>query len=414
MKDVKSRVNKSRYLNNIALSIREGKLLICERKIDEILKDYSTPLYIFSEDQIRENCRNLKNMLKKHFKKFCIYYSYKTNYLDDVCRIVSEEGLGAEVVSLGELSRARKWAPNNIIFSGIYKPDYILRYLVRNKVNFIAISSLNEFLRVNKYFADINEIQPIAIRIKSKGFGGFSGIEYTDENFNKILDLLSKSENLRFEMLHYHAGTQILKNTTRIKHLEFILNIMQKFEEFGYSIPRLNLGGGFPEAGIIPHSELEKYFTYLKVRLNENFNDLEIIFEPGRYIVGNTGFLLTKIEDYLTISNENWVLVDAGDHILPKASKSNFRFVFSDKMDQPHKNKVSIKGCLPTDIDILAKNYPAPSNIQRGDIIVVANAGAYVLTWSYKFSFPSPAVLLMNKIYIKELIPEGNKFDLHY
>jgi len=414
LKEVLSKKNVSMYLDNVSLSIKDGKLLINGKKISELLLDYSTPLYVFSEDQIRENCQNLKRLLRNNFNKFDIYYSYKTNYLDDVCRIVSEEGLGAEVVSVGELTRALKWSPIKVIFSGIYKPDYILEKIIRNKINTLIISSLNELSRINKFLKKYQQKQNIAIRIKNPVYGNFSGIEYDEENFLSIIKLLSNYECLNLTMLHYHAGTQIIDNKIRLKNINFILNVYEKFEKHGYKIPELNLGGGFPEAGILSNKNLNEYFNTVKEKIQNNWNDLKIVFEPGRYIIGNTGFLIIKVHDSLRINNEDWILVDAGDHILPKASKSNFRFIFIDKMDKPHKRKLSIKGCLPTNIDILAKNYPAPENVKKDDIILVANAGAYTLTWSYRFSFPEPPIILMNKSEIKELRPRGNENKLYY
>jgi len=414
LRDVKSRLYRSRYLNNESLAIKNGKLLIYDRTIPELLKNYTTPLYVFLEDQVRKNCRVFIRLLSKYFKYYNIYYSFKTNYLQKICDIISQEGLGAEVVSISEMELARTCKSKKTIFSGIYISDSILNYVKEYGIETLVISQIKELSRVNTFMAENGLKQEIAIRLKSFDYSHFSGIEYTPETFKKMLKLLSVCENLKLTMLHYHIGTQILKNEPRIKHIKYILDVYEKFENAGFKIPKLNLGGGFPEAGVFSEDDLSSFLNSLKDILQENWDKIEINFEPGRYIVGNTGLLLMKVHNTFQIGKENWILVDAGDHILPKASKSNFRFIFTDKLDKPHKNKISIKGCLPTDIDILAKNYPSPAGVSSGDIIAVANAGAYTLTWSFRFSFPLPAVILINKNGIEELKPQGNKNELYY
>jgi diaminopimelate decarboxylase len=389
--------------------------LICGREISDILSNYSTPLLIFSEDQLRKNCQIFKDTLKRHFSRFNVFYSYKTNHLEEICRIIAEEGLGAEVVSGGELDRALKFNdPGNIIFSGIYQPDYMLEMAVKSRVKTIILSRLNQISRFNTFLDTFGIKYNIAIRIKNPDHARFSGIEYTPEKFDKLHELISKSENLELSMLHYHAGTQILLEKKRLKHVDFILEVFNRFEKEGFEIKELNLGGGFPEAEIISDSKLDSLFASISDKIKERWPELKIMFEPGRYIVGNTGFLLTKVHDTFRIAEEDWVIVDAGDHILPKAAKSHFRFIFSDKIAEPYNNRISIKGNLPTDIDILAKNYPSPEKIKVGDIITVSNAGAYVLSWSFRFGFPNPAILLMNESEIKEIKSKGANNQLYY
>ncbi|TFF88158.1 MAG: hypothetical protein EU549_03545 [Promethearchaeota archaeon] len=414
-KKVTNRMNIPEYLNNTSLRVRGGELLICEKEIKEILSNHSTPLYIFSEDQVRKNCRDLKTSMGNNFRAFSIFYSYKTNYLDEICEIISDEGIGGEVVSSGELSRALNYCnSSDIIFSGLYQPDYMLKMVVNEDIETLIISRLNQIMRLNKFQKEYNRTQNVAIRIKNPKYASLSGIEYTQENFNRIVDLLNKCENLNLTMLHCHSGTQILKNEFRIKHLEFLLEIFKQFEEKGFDIPRINLGGGFPESEILTEQKLNDLLGSISDKISEQWDKLEVIFEPGRYLVGNAGFLLTTIHDKFKIRDEDWVIVDSGDHILPRASKSHFRFIFSDKIAEPNRSRISIKGCLPTDMDIMVKNYPCPENIRIGDIITIANAGAYVLTWSYRFSFPYPAILLMNKDNIKKIRNKGHVNQLHY
>ncbi|MBD3228504.1 MAG: hypothetical protein GF329_09975 [Candidatus Lokiarchaeota archaeon] len=414
-KRVTNRTNIPKYLNNVSLRVKDGKLLICENRIEEILSNYSTPLYIFSEDQVRENCRIFLDAMKKNFQHYSVYYSYKTNYLDEICEIIGDENIGGEVVSCGELSRALNYCRSeDVIFSGLYQPDYMLKMIVEENIKNHIVSRINQIKRINNFMKQYNRYQDIAIRIKNPKYSSLSGIEYTEENFRKIIKLLNDSENLRLSMLHCHSGTQILNSEYRINHVEYLLNIFSEFEEKGFNIPKINLGGGFPESEILTGKKLNSLMASISEKIEEQWNKLEVIFEPGRFLVGNTGFLLTKVHDKFKIRDENWIIVDAGDHILPRASKSHFRFIFSDKIAEPNRARISIKGNLPTDMDIMAKNYPCPENIKIGDIITIANAGAYVLTWSYRFSFPNPVILLMNESRIREIRKKGQINQLHY
>jgi len=242
-----------------------------------------------------------------------------------------------------------------------------------------------------------DEIQNVGIRLRSPRPNKQLGFSVTNETISELINLLGKWENLSLTTLQLHIGTQ-LDNQIFREGVEFLINTANRFEQTGISISQLDFGGGFPEASKISEKELDNLFLLLFEALEERgWGKITSIFEPGRYLVGDAGLLLTQVINLFEVEGERWIMLNTGTHHCPKFSNSKFRFEIIDHMSEPHDTPISIAGCLPTDIDVFSKRYPFIKSVKKGDYLVILNAGAYTLSWSTRFSFPFPPMILVNK-----------------
>jgi diaminopimelate decarboxylase len=177
------------------------------------------------------------------------------------------------------------------------------------------------------------------------------------------------------------------------KNVKSVLDCTKILLEAGISIENINLGGGFPEAVIMPENQLRELATEINLLLsNSEISFKNIYFEPGRYLVGDAGLLIAKI---IKVTDDRWIFLNIGNHICPKFAKSSMRFYNATRIEEPHKFKTSIAGIMPTDQDVLVKDYFFTHDLKEGDLVVITNVGAYNLTFSNRFPYILPNIVLV-------------------
>jgi diaminopimelate decarboxylase len=163
----------------------------------------------------------------------------------------------------------------------------------------------------------------------------------------------------------------------------------------------------------MPHNQLKKFFNDIRTIFEDfSINYEKIYIEPGRYFVGDSGLFITKI---IKTNSDRWVFLNIGNQICPKFARCSLRFYNASQISEPHKYKTSFAGILPTDQDVLAKNYFFSENLKEGDKVLVTNTGAYCLTFSNRFPYPLPNILLVKDNQLKQIFdPNIEKdFSLH-
>jgi diaminopimelate decarboxylase len=177
------------------------------------------------------------------------------------------------------------------------------------------------------------------------------------------------------------------------KNVNILLDNIKILFDAGIKIENINLGGGFPEAVIMPENQLRELATRIDFLIsNFELSFKNIYFEPGRYLVGDAGLLIAKI---VKVTDDRWIFLNIGNHICPKFAKSSMRFYNATRIEEPHKFKTSIAGIIPTDQDVLAKNYFFTNNLEEGDFVIITNIGAYNLTFSNRFPYLLPNIILV-------------------
>ena len=380
---------------NPYLSKKEGSLLIDNILLNEILKTYTTPLMIFLENRVRNNINTFRKVFKSLFNNFQCFYSFKANFLPEICNIVQSEGLGAELIGLPELKLALKlqFPPNKIIVGGPYLPKELIKKCVQEDIKEIVVYNMNDLIHINSIAKKSQKTQDICLRINTKKFGSKLGILLNQSNVLKLKEIIYECKNLKVTTLLSHYATQMNNFELFKKNINILLDSTKILSDAGIKIENINLGGGFPEAVIMPENQLREVATKIKAILNNfEISFKNIYFEPGRYFIGDAGSLVAKI---IKVTDDRWIFLNIGNHICPKFAKSSLRFYNATRIEEPHKFKTSIAGIVPTDQDVLAKDYFFTSDLKEGDIVIVTNVGAYNLTFSNRFPYLLPNIILV-------------------
>jgi diaminopimelate decarboxylase len=394
------------YLNKL-----DDQILVDSVSIKDVLKLSDTPFMIFLENRIRENIRNFCTSFKSIFSNFEGYYSFKANYLPEICRIVQNEGIGTELVGLPELNLALAlgFPSNKILVGGPYLPNNLIDKSVSEDIREIIVYNLNDLNRINAIARKYDKVQNICLRIKSTKFASNLGVSSNANTINILKNFLKKSKNVKLTTILSHYSTQMNNVVQYRENVMNIVNFYEVLKKNGIDIENINLGGGFPEASIMHKERLEKIAQEINSILNQyNINYKSIYFEPGRYFIGDSGLFVTQI---LKKTTERWIFLNIGSHICPKFAKCSLRFYNGSRINDPHKFKTSIAGIIPTDQDVLVKDYFFTKELKEGDIVMVVNVGAYCLTFSNRFPYSLPNIFLIKGENIQKIFDQDIQGD---
>jgi len=392
-----------------------GKVLIDLIYLGDILNKFKTPLLIFLENRIRNNIKSFIDVISSEFNNYECYYSFKANFLPDICNIICSERIGANVVGLPELRLALKigFPPNKILAGGPYLPKEMIRLSIKNKIKEIIAYNLNDIKKINLIAQKFNTNQNICIRVNSQKYKSKLGISFDKKNLMFLERLIKSCKNIKITTILSHYSTQMNNFEQYKKNITTIIESLKNFSRVGINIKNINIGGGFPEAIIMPQNQLKKIFKDIRAIFEDfNINYEKIYTEPGRYFVGDSGLFITKI---IKINSKRWAFLNIGNQICPKFARCSLRFYNASQINDPHKYKTSFAGNLPTDQDVLAKDYFFSEYLKEGDKVLVTNTGAYCLTFSNRFPYPLPKIFLIKDNQLKQIFnPDVEKdFSLH-
>jgi len=386
---------------------------------ERIAKQFDTPSYVYSYDKIKNNIYNFKKNFKTINPLIC--FSVKSNSNLKILSIINKFGLGADVVSKGELVRALKAKinPKKIVFSGVGKTIDELKFAVSKKILLINAESKSEIIEIEKIAKKNNKKINIGIRLNPDTDAKTLKKISTGKKENKFglarkkfLELLKEYKNSKFIniiCLSVHIGSQITSHVPYKNMLNVINKIIQQSRhEFKY----IDLGGGMG----IQYENNSNKLNYLKYnKLIKSFlkkNNSKIIFEPGRSIVGNAGYLISKITYIKQTNSKNFVILDSAmnDLIRPALYGTKHRIIPSKlnrkKISKMHEFVGPI--CETTDKFLTVAKY---QKIKQKDIIVICDVGAYGMVLSSNYNLrPKPAEILVNKTSTK-IITKRQKLD---
>ena len=377
---------------------------------ERIAKQFGTPTYAYSYNKIKNNINNFKKKFKAINPLIC--FSVKSNSNLNILSIINKFGLGADVVSKGELAVAlkAKIKPEKIVFSGVGKTIDEIKFAINKNILLINAESENEIIEIEKIAKKNKKRINIGIRLnpdtdaktlkkistgKKENKFGLTG--------KKFLELLVKYKNSKFiniNCLSVHIGSQITSHIPYKKMLDVVNRIIQKSK---YKFKYIDLGGGM---GIQYENNLNKlnYAKYSK--LIESFlkkNETNIIFEPGRSIIGDTGYLISKIIYIKQTNSKNFVILDSAmnDLIRPALYGAKHRIIPSKINRKKILKKHEFVGpiCETTDKFLNVAKY---QKINQKDIIIICDVGAYGMVLSSNYNLrPKPAEILVNSTSTK-------------
>ena len=387
-------------IKNLTTSVIEeknGKLVFDNVLYSDLVMKYQTPLFVILPNVIKENINLLKDVLKSIFRNYEIFYSLKTNYHEAVVKTVRHENIGVELVSPFEMNIALNYWPDlsNSMYGGLFKTSEHLQFAISHEIKFISVESLNEIPWINKIAEGMNRVQKILFRVRSVT-NQYLGIDIK-KNIDPIKNTLEKYDNIDLCGLHIHTPTKKTFYREFMSRTSEILGILSILEsKTDIKITTLNLGGGLPESSTIQKSDLVSLFTDIKEIIDTkgySTNKLKILLEPGRFIVGNACVFISKVLDIRYANGKKWIVLDVGTHQIPKFGKGELRFFVANDVISSYNTVCSIVGPLPTESDILRKNYNLPDNISIGTPIAVLNAGAYTFSLWREFCTSRPKII---------------------
>ena len=374
--------------------------------LNKLAIKHSTPLYCYSYNKLRSNIINFFT----HFKKFSplVCFAIKSNTNLNLIREIKNFGLGADVVSKGELMLALKAGINKkkIVFSGVGKTESELKFAIEKKILLINSESESEIKIIEKIAKKKNVVVNIGIRLnpntdantlkqistgkKENKFG------VDEKTFLKLVSVLRTSKNIKLKCLSVHIGSQITDHKPYEKMLKAVDKIINKAKfEFEY----IDLGGGMG----ISYEKNQKKLNYKKYKSAiEKFlrkNNSKIIFEPGRSIIGNTAILISRVIYLKETSKKIFVILDAGmnDMMRPALYGAKHQILPAFKNKKKSKKSYEFVGpiCETTDKFLSVSNF---NKLKERDLIFISDVGAYGSSLSSNYNIrPKPSEILINK-----------------
>ena len=348
----------------------------------------------------------------KKLGKPLICFSVKSNSNVSLISELGKLGSGADVVSEGELLKAlkAKIKPNKIVFSGVGKTENELRLAIRKKLLLINIESESEAILINKISKKMNCVTPIGIRINpgidantiSKISTGKLDSKFglPKSNFLSFCRSAKNFKNIKIKAISVHIGSQITSVKPYKKTLDVLFKIIKLSKtNFEY----VDLGGGFgiPYQNNEKKINIKKYSNLVK-KFQEKLN-CKIIFEPGRFIVGNAGTLISKIVFIKKNGNKNFIIIDAGmnDFMRPALYNAKHNIIPILKSKKKINGNVEFVGpiCESTDTFLKYKNF---SFLSENSLVAITNVGAYGSTLSSNYNTrPLASEILLKKGKVK-------------
>ena len=386
------------------------KLTIENVNVDFIAKKYGTPTYCYSYAKLKKNIENFKKSFQSFSPLIC--FAVKSNTNVNLIREIKRFGLGADVVSMGELMMAIKAgiSPKKIVFSGVGKTFEELLYAINKNIFLINAESENEIKQIEKIAklkkkkieigirlnpnTDAKTLSQISTGKKENKFG------VNSKTFAKLVHDYKNSRNVKLKCLSVHIGSQIIDHKPYEKMLKSITKILKKIN---YEFEFIDLGGGMG----ISYNDYEKKLDYRKyciaIKKFLNKNKSKIIFEPGRSIVGNTGTLISKVIYIKKSERKNFIILDAAmnDLMRPALYGATHKLIPAIKKNKILKENHEFVGpiCESTDSFLTLKKF---QKLRENEIIVMCDVGAYGMSLSSNYNLrPKPIELMIKGSKIK-------------
>jgi len=376
-----------------------GQLLVGSLPISSIADRYGTPLFVYDQRILEEKLTALNEALPASFQ---VFYSMKANPNQFFLQFFLQKGCGIEVASAGELEQAlgAGCPAEDILFAGPGKTEAELALAISLGVGEIHVESQLEIERIIQIARLRNKPVPVAVRVNpsSDGLGGAMrmggksapfGID--EENLLPILQLIRQSPQLRFKGIHLFAGTQILDHEILLAQYNRGIQIARNvYLATGLPLHTVDFGGGlgipyFPGDIELNLQGLQDGLLKLmqSVEGAECFAGARFVIEPGRFLVGEAGIYVTRVNDIKISRGKKYVIVDGGmnHHLaasgnLGQVIKRNFPIAVLNKVNHPYTETVDVVGPLCTPLDTLARAIDFPE-VQVGDLIGIFQSGAY-------------------------------------
>ena len=347
--------------------------------IENILKNFETPIYVFDIDKLKQRIQFLRDNLTKRLE---LCYAIKANTF--IVKEINDDVERFEVCSPGEYSICEESniTPEKIVISGVYKTPSVIEHMIttNKEIGRYTVESLEQLNLLDELSRKHNVKLDVLLRLTS---GNQFGIN--EEDIERIVSNKETYMNLNFVGIQYFSGTQKRTNKRLQKEIDYLDEFLERLEEkYNYEVEELEFGTGFP----VHYFQGEEFdeIGFLKEFSNGIDNmkySGKIVIELGRSIAASCGYYLTKVVDKKTNKGQNYAILDGGIHHLVYYGQT-MAMKFPHLDIYPSRENIdtedwNLMGSLCTINDIIIKQYPV-SNLQIGDMFLFKNTGAYCMT----------------------------------
>ena len=380
--------------------------LYCEDlRVSEIAESFGTPLYLYSHKTLLDHFHKLENAFRDVKPLIC--FSMKANSSLAVCKALIKEGAGLDVVSGGELYKALHIGadPGKIVYASVGKTASEIEFAVSSGILFFNVESIPELEIINRIAARLRKKINVSIRLNPNVEARTHGYISTARDADKFgLDCRACKEmflspakftNLNLVGLHIHIGSQIVDSEPFIKAITRAVSLIKELREKKVFIQWLNIGGGM---GIVYDQEKPQSAGEFAAKVLPLLKeiDIKIILEPGRFIAGNSGILVTKVIYLKETPFKNFIIVDAAmnDLIRPALYGAHHQ-ILPVRRSGREEIRADVVGPICESGDFLARDRKL-SRAEPGELLAVMGAGAYGFTMSSNYnSRPRPAEVMV-------------------
>ena len=394
-----------------SLHYQKNKLFFDQLDLEELSKGITTPFYLYSENLIKQN---IKEYISQSNDKTLFCYSVKANSNLSILKLIASQGMGFDVVSMGELYRVIKAGcdTKKVVYSGVGKTRAEIRYALENNILCFNVESEGELFVINDEASAMGTTANISIRVNpdvaveshpyiSTGLKDNKfGITY--KNALTLYIKASKLSSLNIIGIDFHIGSQITSIQPFIDSIKSIRSLVSDLKKENINITHIDVGGGL---GISYEGEdIVRKADYIK-EITDSLRDLNvnILFEPGRSVIGDCGLLVTQIQYIKESETKNFMIVDASmsELIRPPLYNAFHKITPILKRDKSHK-KYDIVGPVCESADFLGKERSMNSEVY--DLLVIEDVGAYGFVLSSNYNTrPKPSEYIITNGSIREI-----------
>ena len=392
---------------------KNEQLYVEDLPVKQLAEEFGTPLYIYSRATLERHWHAFDSALGNHPHLIC--YAVKANSNIGILNVMAKLGSGFDIVSQGELERvlAAGGEASKVVFSGVAKSRAEIIRALEVGIRCFNVESVAELHHINQIAGEMGKVAPISLRVnpdvdahthpyistglKENKFG------VSVDEAREVYKLAATLPHVKITGMDCHIGSQLTELQPFLDATDRLIRLMEQLKEDGITLKHLDLGGGL---GVTytdetpPHPS--DYATALLNKLKD-YEDLEIILEPGRAIAANAGILVAKVQYLKSNESRNFAITDTGmnDMIRPALYEAYMNIIEIDRTLRRKKAIYDVVGPVCETSDFLGKQRELA--IAEGDYIAQRSAGAYGASMSSNYnSRPRTA----------EVLVDGNKAHL--
>ena len=392
---------------------KNEQLYVEDLPVKQLAEEFGTPLYIYSRATLERHWHAFDSALGKHPHLIC--YAVKANSNIGILNVMAKLGSGFDIVSQGELERvlAAGGEASKVVFSGVAKSRAEIMRALEVGIRCFNVESVAELHHINQIAGEMGKVAPISLRVnpdvdahthpyistglKENKFG------VSVDEAREVYKLAATLPHVKITGMDCHIGSQLTELQPFLDATDRLIRLMEQLKEDGITLKHLDLGGGL---GVTYTDETPPHPSdYATALLNKlkNYEDLEIILEPGRAIAANAGILVAKVQYLKSNESRNFAITDTGmnDMIRPALYEAYMNIIEIDRTLGRKKAIYDVVGPVCETSDFLGKQRELA--IAEGDYIAQRSAGAYGASMSSNYnSRPRTA----------EVLVDGNKAQL--